>query len=324
MHPPLMLRAAAVIVGTAASVGGHVDDLARAFDYDARVPLGEVSIATVSRGGAQIHDIAYVSPKGGTVPAYLVVPEHGRQFAGIVWGHWYWENSPQRNRSEFLDEAVALAGAGVVSLLTDGPVARPGHVENPEPLNEQQALDLQQQVIDMRRGVDLLLARGDVDPARLGYVGHSYNATVGAILSGVDHRFKTFVLMAGSLSDEVDRRSREYQDSRRTIGPARYDAFVAEHRWMDPGQFIAHARPATVFLQYGTQERFLTPARAREYERIVSRPRKFKLYDAPHALNAEARRDRIAFLVEQLKLAPLSRDVIDAIPSLVQPPPPNR
>jgi len=31
-----------------------------------------------------------------------------------------------RNRKEFLDEAVALAPAGVVSLLTDGPVARPG------------------------------------------------------------------------------------------------------------------------------------------------------------------------------------------------------
>jgi len=30
-----------------------------------------------------------------------------------------------RNRKEFLDEAVALAEAGVVSLLADGPIARP-------------------------------------------------------------------------------------------------------------------------------------------------------------------------------------------------------
>jgi hypothetical protein len=47
------------------------------------------------------------------------------------------------------------------------------------------------------------------------------------------------------------------------------------------------------------------------------------IYDAPHALNAEARRDRIAFLTEQLKLSALSPAVIDAIPDLPQPPAPK-
>jgi len=50
---------------------------------------------------------------------------------------------------------------------------------------------------------------------------------------------------------------------------------------------------ATVFLQYGSQEKFLNPERARAYASIVSEPKQFKEYDAPHALNAEARRDRI-------------------------------
>ena len=86
-----------------------------------------------------------------------------------------------RNRKESLDEAVALAPAGVLSLLTDGPIARPGHVEDPTPLNEQQATDLIQQIVDMRRGADLLLARPDVDAKRLAYVGHSYNASVGEL-----------------------------------------------------------------------------------------------------------------------------------------------
>jgi len=67
----------------------------------------------------------------------------------------------------------------------------------------------------------------------------------------------------------------------------------------------------------------MTPEVAREYEKIVSEPKRFKLYDAPHALNAEARRDRIAFLTEQLKLKPLSAQVVDSIPDLYQPPRPN-
>jgi dienelactone hydrolase len=299
-------------------------ELVRPFDYDAAAPLGIVELGKSGRGAADVHDITYVSPKGGNVPAYLVVPKQRGRFAAILWGHWYWENSPQRDRSEFLAEAVALAQAGVVSLLTDGPIARPGHVQNREPLNEQQATDLQQQVIDMRRGADLLLQRADVDPTRLAYVGHSYNATVGGILSGVDRRFKAFVLMAGTLSDQVDLQSQDYQDFRTRIGPEKFDAFVAAHAWMDPGQFVAHAAPAHLFLQYATRENFLTPSRVREYEKLVSNPKRFKLYDAPHALNAAARRDRIAFLTEQLQLAKLPPGAVDAIPDLAQPPAPQR
>jgi hypothetical protein len=51
----------------------------------------------------------------------------------------------------------------------------------------------------------------------------------------------------------------------------------------------------------------------------VSEPRRFKLYEAPHALNAEARRDRIAFVIKQLKLNPVSAAVISIIPDLYQP-----
>jgi hypothetical protein len=43
------------------------------------------------------------------------------------------------------------------------------------------------------------------------------------------------------------------------------------------------------------------------------------LYDAPHALNAAARGDRIAFLTEQLKLKPLPAARIASIPDLFQP-----
>lgn len=175
----------------------------------------------------------------------------------------------------------------------------------------------------MRRGVDLLLARKDIDAERLAFVGHSYNATVGAILSGVDRRFKAFVLMAGSMSDQVDFKSGAFDAFRKQIGPEKFDAYVAKHPYTDQGLYVAHAAPAFVFLQYATQEAFLTTDRAREYEKVVSEPKRFKLYEAPHALNAEARRDRMTFLAEQLKLKPLSEKVIAAIPDLYQPPRPT-
>ena len=295
-------------------------EMVRHFDYDKNAPVDLKIAGTQKRGDVTVYDLTYASPKGGVVPAYLVVPSGKGPFAGIIWGHWYWSNSDMRNRKQFLDEAVALAPAGVVSVLTDGPVARPGHVPNTEPLNEQQTTEMVQQVVDMRRGIDVLLARNDVDAKRLGFVGHSYNATMGAILSGVDRRFKAFVLMAGSLSDEVDLKSKAYQEYREKVGPEKFDAFVAKHSYLDPAKYVSHAAPAAVFLQYATQEQFMTPAYAREYEKVVSEPKRFKLYEAPHALNAEARRDRIAFLVEQLKLKPVPAKAIAAIPDLYQPP----
>ncbi len=151
----------------------------RAFDHDRKAPLDIQEVLVEHRGDISVHDISYASPKGGRVPAYLVVPSGRGPFAAVLWGHWYWRNSEFFNRKEFLEEAIVLAQAGVVSLLPTGPGARPGHVQDQTPLNEQQVTDLIQAIVDLRRGADLLLARRDVDPQRLAYVGHSCNATAG-------------------------------------------------------------------------------------------------------------------------------------------------
>jgi len=245
-------------------------ELVRHFDYDAKVPLEMKVLGTEKRGEATVYDITYASPKGGVVPAYLVVPAKGKgPFAAVIWGHWYWTNSEMRNRKQFLDEAVVLAPAGVISLLTDGPVARPGYVADNDLLSEKRNAEKVQQVIDMRRGVDLLLTRKDDDPKRIAFVGHSYNASIGATLSGVERRFKAFVLMAGSISDEVNIKMGVYEQFRQQVGPEKFDAYMASHAYLDEGKFVSHAAPATVFLQYATQEPSLTPAVAREFEKIV-------------------------------------------------------
>jgi dienelactone hydrolase len=317
----------ALLVIFAASPSGIIlaqdPDLVRHFDYDQKAPLGIKQIGIQHRATATVYDITFDSPQGGVVPAYLVVPKGRGPFAAVIWGHWYWDNSSMRNRRQFLDEAIALASAGVVSLLTDGPVARPGHQEIKDPLDERNATEFFQQVMDMRRGVDVLLARRDVDPKRIAFVGHSYNAGVGALLSGLDRRFRCFVLMAGLMSDEVTRQTKDFQEFRRKVGPEKLDALIAKYAYLDQGKYVSHAAPAVVFMQYGSQEKFLNAERAIQYAAVVSEPKRFKLYDAPHALNAEARRDRIQFLIEQLKLKPLSDAQIASIPNLYQPPDPN-
>ena len=127
--------------------------------------------------------------------------------------------------------------------------------------------------------------------------------------------------MAGELSDEVDLKSKGGQDFRQQVGPEKFDAFAAKYSWLDPGKYISNAAPANVFLQYATKEDFLTPELAKEYYSIVSEPKSLKFYDAPHALNADARRDRIAFLVKELHLISPKPAAIADIPQLIQPSP---
>ena len=315
-----MTRIVAVVFLFISTLFAQDPSLLRHFDYDQKAPLDIQEVGVEKRGDVTIHDLSYASPKGGRVPAYLVVPAGNGTFAAVIWGHWYQDGSEFLNRKEFLEEAVALAPSGDVSLLTDGPIARPGFVRDPDPLGDAQIDYRVQQILDMRRGADLLLARSDVDPKRLAYVGHSYNAATGAFLAGIDKRFKAFVLMAGNLSDQVDIKSKELQDFRKQVGPEKFDAFIAKYAWLDQGKYVAHAAPASVFLQYATKEDFLTPERAREYFAIVSEPKTLKFYEAPHALNADARRDRIAFLVKDLNLKPPDPAAIARVPELVQPP----
>jgi len=319
-----VIRAVLLPVVVVASAYAQVPALLRHFDYDGKAPLDLQESSVEQRGDVAVHDISYASPRGGRVPAYLVVPKGKGPFAAVIWAHWHQEGSELRNRREFLDEAVALAPSGVVSLLPDSTLARRGYNEPNEPLDEHQVDYRVQQILDIRRGADLLLKRDDVDAKRLAYVGHSYNADTGAILAGVDRRFKAFVLMAGTISDDVDMRSKEFQEFRSRYGPAKVDAFIAKYCWLDPGKYVSHAAPAFVFLQYGSQEDYLNPKRAEEYAAVVSRPKKLKIYDAPHALNAEARTDRLEFLAKELHVKPPDPAVIAGIPNLIQPPPPEK
>jgi dienelactone hydrolase len=320
----------ALLLIPAALAQEQYSQLLRHWDYDKSAPLNIKQSGIEQRDGITIYDISYsspvgdrsaaVGPNGGIVTAYLVVPSGKGPFPAVIYGHWCMPGSEKKNRGEFLDEAIVLAHSGVLSLLPDHVIVHPGFVEENSPMNEKQIAVEVQQDVNLRRGADLLLARKEVDLKRMAYVGHSCDATAGGFLSGIDKRFKAFVIMAGDLSDEVDKTTKEFQEYRQKIGPEKLDAFMSKFAWMDAGKYVPHAAPAAMFLQYATDEPFLSGETAKRYFEIVSEPKKLKIYEAPHALSAEATRDRIAFLAEQLSFKAPDAAAIAAIPALVQPP----
>jgi dienelactone hydrolase len=324
MRKTLRLSLALFVAWSAANAAEpRFDDLVREFDYDRNAPLNIREDKTEQRNGVTVIDLSYDSPRGGRVPATLVLPAGKGPFAGILFGHWMMPGSAYRNRKEFLDEAVLLAQAGAASLLTDTPLVRPGFVPEKNELKAevQNAEASRQQILDFRRGVDLLLARGSVDPARIAFVGHSYNAHTGGILCGVEKRIGAFVLMAGVFADQeyvFDSTRPEITQFRQRVGDQPLRDFFQKYSFDDPIRFIGHSAPAAVFLQFGQGDDGIPEKMARGYFQRFAEPKKISFYKAGHALNREAREERIEWLAERLKLSKIDREAIERIPSLDQ------
>lgn len=268
------------------------ETLSRLYEYDDKVPLDVQEKSAEDKEGIQVHDITYVSPKSGRVTAFLVTPPGNGPFAGIVWMHWL--GSTNSNRNEFLDDAIASAKKGAVSILIDGnfPWLKP-----PSSLDADRTL-LTQQVIDIRRGVDLLLARADVDPKRIAYVGHDFGAMYGSILAGVDKRAKTYVLVAGTTT---------FHDWFLTYwNPAPADKREDYRNGMvafDPIRYVDHAAPAALFFQFSTSDRFIPNVTAEEFYNAASNPKSVKWYPVPHQMkNDDVINDRLDWLNKQLGL----------------------
>lgn len=283
-------------------------ELQRLFAYDAAAPLDLQQRPFEKDGQAEVHDITFASPKGGRVPAFLVVPSTRpkEKSAGIVFGHW-----GLGNRTEFLAEAKRYAKAGVVSIVIDYPWTRPAPwrrpVFTPQTTSEQDRDIYIQAVIDLRRAFDLLLSRPDVDPHRLAYVGHSYGAQWGAILTAVDRRMRTTVLMAGAPSTaSIYRDSNDpgIAELRQQIGSAALAAHLKIVGVLDAITYIKYSSPISVLFQFARYERNFDRQAMQRYYEAAGKPKEVKWYSTGHELNdVAAQKDRAQWIANQLKLS---------------------
>jgi dipeptidyl aminopeptidase/acylaminoacyl peptidase len=272
------------------------------FTYDAQAPLNIEDLSPVQdRDGVTVRDIAYASPRGGKVPSYLVVPEGGGPFAGVLFLH-----PGQWDRSCFVDEAVAFARRGAVGLSVDGPGKRPPQFGLPHSRTAgEHYARWTQAIVDLQRGLDLLTSRPDIDPDRIGYVGHSYGATLGGVLAGIEKRVKAYVLMAGLVAHSEWWRSGDheyYRHFREQVSAAQLDEMVETMAPVDAIHYIGHAAPAALLFQFARHDQFISEGEALRYWRAASEPKEIRWYDTDHFFNEQARQDRIAWLGEQLGL----------------------
>ena len=291
---PLRMTAFVGLLSFAAATGIATEPalVADIFAYDKAAPFNVQETGRETRGAALVRDLTF-TPADKPVKAYLVSPASGSgPHAAILYVHWLGE-AKTTNRTEFLDEAVVLAGHGVVSLLVDTMWAEPGWYKNRVP--EEDYPRAVRQVVELRRAMDLLLTQPGLDRQRVALVAHDFGAMYGMIAEAQDRRAKTCVFLAATphFTDWF-----LYRQQPKDL--ATYKQQLAP---IDPVLFVAKLAPAPVFFQFAHKDFYVPPEKAAEFYAAAGPRKQLATYEAGHDLHTpEVAADRVAWLERELGL----------------------
>ena len=167
-----------------------------AYEYDADLPLNAEVELVREAGTFSVYHVAFDSTSGERVPALLHLPLKSEgPHPCIMIQHGY---GGDKSMSEMFAATLAPRGYALFSIDAEY------HGERKEPGKDVLGMDAQsnadawhQSIVDLRRAVDYLASRGDMDMDRLGYIGLSMGSFFGGVLVGVEPRLDTALLIVG-------------------------------------------------------------------------------------------------------------------------------
>jgi pimeloyl-ACP methyl ester carboxylesterase len=140
-------------------------------------------------------DISVQDVRVGGTRAYLVSPARTRSAPGVLFLHWLDTPALNQDRTEFLGEAIRLAGRGVVSLLPQ--LTFPWSADPVGDATDVRRIEAEHATLV--RALDLLAGRAG---ARIAVVGHDYGAMHGSLLARRDRRVSGFAAIAADATWE--------------------------------------------------------------------------------------------------------------------------
>ncbi|MGZ9159436.1 MAG: alpha/beta hydrolase family protein, partial [Nitrospira sp.] len=173
-------------------------------------------------------------------------PEGEASLAAILYVHWYEPESISSHRTQFEEEAKELARLGAVCISIETLWSdRDFFLKRTQDDDMQNSME---EVVNLRRAMDLLLSQPNVDARRFAYVGHDFGGMYGVLAGSLDGRPTHYVLMAST-----PRFSDWYLYLPKIEGEAR-QAFIRQMAEIDPITHIPNLAPANVFFQFATDD----------------------------------------------------------------------
>jgi len=234
------------------------------------------------------------TPFGYRRVAEMVRPEGEGSHPAILYVHWYEPESITSHRSQFDEEAEELARSGAVCISIETLWSdRDFFLKRTQKDDFQNSIE---EVVNIRRAMDLLLSQPNVDAKRFAYVGHDFGGMYGVLAGSLDRRPTHYVIMAAT-----PRFPDWYLYLPKLEGEPR-QAFIRQMAEIDPIVHVPNLSPPEVFFQFATDDFHVPKERAEEFFAAAKDPKEMKWYEAGHGLNEDATRDRKAWLKEKLEL----------------------
>lgn len=266
------------------------------FKYDKSLPLDIHQHEVALRNGVHIVLLNIAVTTKVRTDCLLVAPQRVEGKTGaVVWMHsgGFFEQIP---------DAILLAQAGAISLLIDPIIpdwAAPA---------ETWSGSMVEAVVSVRRGIDLLLQRSDVDPQRLAYVGHSYGALIGVDAAATDRRFRAAVFEVGLPGMSVQIRTAQISfaaEIRKRLG-SQLDSALSSIEPLDAVHYVGDLAPAALLFQSAHLDPGISDEQAQTFFDAASEPKTLRWYDTGHeVVDIAAISDRARFLASHLGLKPI-------------------
>ena len=146
------------------------------------------------------------------------------------------------------------------------------------------ATTVSQTAVDVRRGLDYLETRPEIDNRRIGLAGVSLGAIIGTVVSGVDTRIKAAVLISGGGDWGLILKTLSSRDA--TVGGHSTSAFKSVD-WQalsvmlapeDPLTFAPHIAPRPILMLGGRQDTTIVPQAQSELFNAAMQPKQIIWY----------------------------------------------
>lgn len=293
----LLLRVIAVSFSTAQSgssvVEKPVDEaeyqrIIEYYSYDPGMPSDpEFYGEWPWRGPHVLYKLSYASVRGQRVPAYLAIPKDTGiiKFPVVVLMHG-WNLFWGKNEDWVLEWIPLLTARGYAVLAPDHFMygERKGedgfdHGSDRGPYYYRDWMC--QSIVDLRRGIDYLESRPDIDTERIAIFGGSLGGWIGSLLAAVEPRIKTAVLSVPAT---------EFATAQTPPG-----------RIINASNFFPRYKDLSLLLVLAKNDVPLRIARAKEFFEIVQVKKDMVEYNESHFLNPQKyNREILEWLKENL------------------------
>jgi len=253
--------------------------------YDKSIPLEPIELGTTGQLTYQEYKLTYASTNNVRVPALLCIPNvEAEKYPCLVFLHGF---GGEKEDCREIAMIAAIYGYALLSIDAEyhGEREQSGKIIFAPNLVETRDAAVQT-ITDLRRGVDYLETLPLIDKTRIGYIGASMGAILGAVFTDVEPRIKGAVLIVGGGPLSLVFQQTSIPEVR-AIEPTLtipYDEAEKIIAPIDPINFIGEISPRPILMQNARFDEQVPPETGERLYAATGAPKWIDWYDDTHTL----------------------------------------